>query len=181
MDSTPVTDSSVPMMSLRNIAINKILSSRNCHQVIQMYDVGIVTGHLDIAEEAKSFVSDKFAYFIERYGEEQLKDVLTEKDFNEMLSVHNERLKIEKRLSLKGSVIEREAIQLTESEVQDGFYPLKSLLPGVAWPSDVDPAKREQYLNPNEFEKTFGMTKESFNAIDDKHKKLQLKKDRGLF
>lgn len=55
--------------------------------------------------------------------------------------------------------MEREVVELKDNELQDGFYPLKSLLAGVAWPSDVDPSKREQYLSPSEFEKTFGMTK----------------------
>jgi hypothetical protein len=58
-------------------------------------------------------------------------------------------------------VVEREAVELLESDRESGFYPLKCLLPGVAWPSDVDPSKREQYLNPEEFERTFGMTKVS--------------------
>ena len=55
--------------------------------------------------------------------------------------------------------MEREVVKLTETEVKDGYYPLKSLLTGVSWPPDVDPCKREQYLSEEEFEKTFGMTK----------------------
>lgn len=61
--------------------------------------------------------------------------------------------------SLQGTVVEREEIELTEAEVKDGFYPMRCLVSGVSWPEDVDPAKREQYLNPVEFEQVFGMTK----------------------
>jgi hypothetical protein len=56
-------------------------------------------------------------------------------------------------------VIEREAVELDVVDCKDGFYQLKNLVSGVAWPSDVDPSTREQYLNPVEFKKTFGITK----------------------
>lgn len=56
-------------------------------------------------------------------------------------------------------------VVLKDTDLKDGFYPLKCLVAGVSWPSDVDPSKREQYLNPSEFEETFGMTKVSACTI----------------
>jgi hypothetical protein len=55
--------------------------------------------------------------------------------------------------------VERDVVELNDKDISDGYYPLKCLVAGVAWPSGVDPSKREQFLSPIEFEKTFGMTK----------------------
>ena len=60
---------------------------------------------------------------------------------------------------LQGSIVERDVVVLDESDLADGFFPLKCLVAGVSWPPSVDPTRREQYLHPEEFEETFGMTK----------------------
>jgi hypothetical protein len=53
--------------SLKEIAVKSIISSRNCHQIIQLYDYCNVAGQVDGACLAKDFISDKFAFFLERY------------------------------------------------------------------------------------------------------------------
>ena len=47
-------------------------------------------------------------------------------------------------------------------------------------PEDVDPSKKETYLNEAEFEKAFGMDSECFHAIP-QWKQVQMKKKAGLF
>ena len=63
---------------------------------------------------------------------------------------------------------------------EDGFYPLEALKQGVEWPKEVNPAKREQFLSPDDFEKVFNMSKEDFNKLD-KFKRERLKKEQSLF
>jgi hypothetical protein len=58
-------DDSVP--SLRDITVQSILESRNCHRIVQLYDCCNITGQKDAADLAKAFISDKFAFFIDRY------------------------------------------------------------------------------------------------------------------
>ena len=43
--------------------------------------------------------------------------------------------------------------------MNSGFYPFAALVAGVKWPDIVDPARREQYLDDDEFESIFKMTK----------------------
>jgi hypothetical protein len=54
-------------------------------------------------------------------------------------------------------VVEPPAVEINQSE--DGYYPLEVLVSGVAWPPNVEPTRREQYLKPEDFYTTFQMTK----------------------
>ena len=60
------------------------------------------------------------------------------------------------------------------------FYPLSSLLVGIAWADDVDPTRREQYLSDEDFYNVFRMEKTEFNALKT-FKQIRLKKEKGLF
>lgn len=61
-------EAETPLLSLREIVIESILSSRNCHLIIQLYDYCKNIAHQeDAASLAKEFIADKFAFFIERY------------------------------------------------------------------------------------------------------------------
>lgn len=55
------------VLSLRDLAVNSILASRNYHRIIQMYEFCINSGQFHAADTAKKFISDKFAFFLERY------------------------------------------------------------------------------------------------------------------
>lgn len=68
-------------------------------------------------------------------------------------------------MRVQGDVVERSEVALLPSEARDGFYPLRALVAGVKWPEGVDPARREQYLSPGEFEGVFGMTKVSARTL----------------
>jgi hypothetical protein len=56
-----------PLLSLRELVVKSILSSRNCHRIIQLYDYCNISGQVDAAALAKEFISDKFAFFVDRY------------------------------------------------------------------------------------------------------------------
>jgi hypothetical protein len=62
----------------------------------------------------------------------------------------------------------------------DGYLPYESLISGVKWPSFVDPKRREDYLDPEEFLQIFNMTKGEFHALKS-FKKEYLKKSKKLF
>ena len=55
------------ILSLKELSARAILSSRNCHHVVQMYDYCNVAGLNSLAAMAKKFMSDKFAFFLERF------------------------------------------------------------------------------------------------------------------
>lgn len=73
-----------------------------------------------------------------------------------------------------------EAVQPQRKEVGSKFHELKKLLTHKKWPTDVDPSERQKWLSPEEFLKTFCMTKEEFE-VQPKWKRIRLKKEKGLF
>ncbi|CAE7699545.1 Avil, partial [Symbiodinium microadriaticum] len=80
-----------------------------------------------------------------------------------------------------GTVLERPTVAINPSEgLERGEYPLRALVQGVAWPEDVDPTKREEYLSAAEFEEVFGMTKEEFRALP-RYVRIRTKKEKLLF
>lgn len=87
------------------------------------------------------------------------------------------------RLQIRGRVLEREA---TDSGVltgpdSDSFVPLAALQPVCRWPAFVDPARRESYLSPEDFdESALGMGREAFEALPP-WRRTELKKAAGLF
>lgn len=166
--------------SLQKLSVQAVIASRNCERVVQMYDFSNNAGLHEAYIEARRFIQDKFAFFLERYGESEMKKFLTAEDFAFMHKRHIDRLQIEARLRHKGSVVEREVVPFSDFDTEEGYYPLKCLIQGVAWPEGVDPSKRELYLSPAEFEKTFGMKKEEFQKLD-KIMRVRIKKDKGLF
>ena len=50
----------------------------------------------------------------------------------------------------------------------------------MVWPPDIDPAKRERHLQPNEFAAVFGITREAFEVMRP-FEQLRMKKAHGLF
>lgn len=56
-------------------------------------------------------------------------------------------------------MLERPVVDTSDDELRTGEYPLRALVQGVAWPSDVDPTCREEYLSDQEFLRVFSMTK----------------------
>ena len=60
------------------------------------------------------------------------------------------------------------------------YHPYDALVQGRDWPAGVNPAKREQYLSPDDFYKVFKMSLTAFNALDN-YKKIRLKKEVRLF
>jgi len=73
-----------------------------------------------------------------------------------------------------------EAVQPQRKEVGSKFYELEKLLTHKKWPADVEPSERQKWLSPEEFLKTFCMTKEEFE-VQPKWKRIRLKKEKGLF
>ena len=90
-----------------------------------------------------------------------------------------EREEAKYRMSyMKGSVVERDTPKVEREDLP--FYPLEALVQGVAWPKNVDPANREQFLSDSDFFDVFHMTKEEFRATP-KHIRIRLKKEKLLF
>lgn len=78
---------------------------------------------------------------------------------------------------------EKAAKMETETEEVKSGSPVTNTPPVTNRPQHVDgqdPEKREQCLSDEEFQKTFGMTKDAFAQLK-KWKQVQLKKEHGLF
>jgi len=139
------------------------------------------TSLLRIREKVRSKIGDIYPAIKERYGEEGCREILGD-DFDHFNDANEARLAAARSMAAyrAGKPIEKTAVEIVEGEVEEGFYPLRALVKGVAWPTQVDPAKREQFLSPSEFESVFKMSKETFNSLD-KFKRADLKKKHDLW
>jgi hypothetical protein len=61
-----------------------------------------------------------------------------------------------------------------------GLYPHAWLVSGLAWPDDVDPARREQHMQAADFQRLLGMDVEGFNKLP-AWKQVNLRKKHDLF
>ncbi len=102
-----------------------------------------------------------------------------------------------KSIALSGKIMERNKVELTDEEIaaaahsskctdakQQGggkkCYPPRALYSGVAWPDEVDPKNREDYLSDTDFVSVFGISREVYQELP-KFKKINLKKDKRMF
>lgn len=90
-----------------------------------------------------------------------------------------ERRRMRRLTHTFGVVVEKRTVQEAKRG-EDGSYPIEALLINVAWPPEVPPHQREQYLSPSVFLATFKMTKEEFNSLP-RYVRDRMKKDVGLF
>ena len=74
----------------------------------------------------------------------------------------------------------RRADERSSSSTDSFYHTYDALIQGREWPAGVDPAKREQYLSPDDFFKIFKMSKSAFSTLD-QHKKIRIKKEVRLF
>ena len=62
----------------------------------------------------------------------------------------------------------------------DGLYPHAWLVSSVAWPEEVDPARREQHLCRADFQRLMAMDVDAFNKLP-AWKQMALRKKHDLF
>ena len=62
----------------------------------------------------------------------------------------------------------------------EGLYPHAWLVSSVAWPEEVDPARREQHMQRADFQRLMGMDVEAFNKLP-AWKQMALRKKHDLF
>ncbi|KAJ1412006.1 hypothetical protein B484DRAFT_402451 [Ochromonadaceae sp. CCMP2298] len=172
----------VPLLS--TICLERILKSskyktlEGAMNIYMRLDSGLSI-YEKVRSHSKRFLANRFPMLVEKYGREELDFI-----FNE-----EEMLKIEAELAdsaavkhffsgLKGTVLEPTVVLVQAAE--DGTYPLEALVQGAAWPADVDPSKREQYLSSDAFVQVFRMSKEAFN-LQDKIMRMRQKKECKLF
>mmetsp|Transcript_15844 Transcript_15844/g.26488 ORF Transcript_15844/g.26488 Transcript_15844/m.26488 type:complete len:195 (+) Transcript_15844:197-781(+) len=131
---------------------------------------------------SKGILRERYSMWLEKFGYDELSTVINPEDLEMFDIAHREYLAVKKRFSeLKGTVLA--PIEYSSDIIKrrdDGTYPIEVLLQGAAWPTDVDPAKREQYLSNDDFKHIFGITKEEFNNKD-KFVRVRLKKEHKLF
>ena len=127
-----------------------------------------------------NYFRDRFSYLHATYDQESLINMFGIEDLEKLTAMMTERLNVERLARIRiGAEVERVAPS-NSSPTEDGYYPIECLRSGVKWPSGVDPAKREQFLSPTDFETIFDMSKEKFEKLD-KYKRIRLKKEKDLF
>jgi hypothetical protein len=183
-ENNNMSQSSPP--SLKDICINTIIKCKYFTTMSEAHRVyNSVLIHLPEYEKLKKYLLNVFQKDFPRYlleiGEEELESNFDAETFSFLKRQHEEQEKIKARFaSLKGTIIERKEVKLELVSSREGFYPLEALLDGMAWPSDVDPTKREQHLHPEDFYAIFNMSKEEFKSLP-KYKRDRIKKDKRLF
>jgi hypothetical protein len=119
-------------------------------------------------------------------GAARLQLVVDDSCFWEVLladDVAAERARTVARLS--GSVMEKQAVANADDVARVGAdgrrtYPLALLVSTVAWPEDVDSARRELSLHDDEFSLLFKVDKAAFAKLP-AWKQTQLRKQHDLF
>eukprot|EP00873_Tetraselmis_striata_P017817 jgi/Tetstr1/438081/TSEL_026706.t2 len=118
----------------------------------------------NIERECLRFLENTFAVMLEREGREVLEDVLGSARVAQLLHEKEESVAWKRKKALlksqgrvlepqlcAESVVERSS-QAEGTSVSGGpAYPYLLLKAGMAWPSDVDPAQREQHLSEADF------------------------------
>lgn len=128
-------------------------------------------------------IQNKFPTMLIKVGVNRLEEMIGSEYMAILLKMYENENYVKRRMESyrTGTVVEKEKLDPQEKvATRDGFYPLAALLQGVEWPSDVDPSRREEYLHPDDFARTFGMEIESFLRLP-AFKKTRLKKEKGLF
>jgi hypothetical protein len=130
---------------------------------------------------SKLALNDQFPALFQKFGRDYLIDLLGDKIFHQLMERYEWQLGVKSKMASYRSGIVLQAEKLVDvQQSREGYYPLAALLQGVEWPDNVDPSRREEYLDPQEFEHIFGMTRESFISLP-KFQKMRLKKENRLF
>ncbi len=120
-----------------------------------------------------------FAALRSKFGDDDLRNIFDPIDWERFTSAlkEHEEWKQKQAYITKGTVLERKPLSTT---TLSDTYPLSALVQGVEWPSNVNPAKREQFLSDEEFQAHFKMTKEQFRKQPD-FVRIRMKKELNLF
>lgn len=130
---------------------------------------------------ARRTLEDQFPSLFQKFGKDCVLEIIGDEFYNQLIEKYEWQLGIKNKMAYYRSGVVLQPEQITHAEqTREGYYPLASLLQGVEWPSNVDPSRREDYLDPEEFLGIFGMTRESFNRLP-KFQKIRLKKENRLF
>lgn len=133
----------------------------------------------EIRIHAVQKLAERYPMLREKYGIEEMKLIFSPEDLDNFEKELKDSQEIKSRFAhLKGTVLA--PVERVVAQTEDGCYPIDALIQGAAWPSDVDPSKRESYLSDKDFLAVFKMTKSEF-AEKDKYVRLRLKKEHKLF
>ena len=181
--------------SLESLCMNILLLSRkdynqsmdSCLQYYQFLNDLIHLGLKDMSnlmnhmQDLKRSITLRFPAMIERYDEENLKALLSAEFYQQLQDELQASIAAKKKMASyrSGSIAQVPSYQdIQPSEL--GFYPLEALVQGVEWPKGIDVAKREYYLEPDEFYRVFRMNKDQFYQLS-KIDRIKLKKAHQLF
>lgn len=124
-------------------------------------------------------IEDSYPFLRKSCTIDELKELVPEIDWMMVEQRYIGLIMSKQRMSqLKGTVLER--ISAPVNEENTDYYPLACLVKGVAWPANVDPANREQFLCDDDFFNVFDISKRDFERLPAFKKRL-LKEQNGLF
>jgi len=191
---TPPAPPSPPSPSLRTLSLLERLPELTSHELAELVDCTTVAAVLEAstggrAPAARLLAADLLARSFKSVvratqgGIGRLRAALNDDKVWATLTVEadlHERLRTVAHTS--GLVLEKSQVITPPRQNADGpaTYPLECLLSSVAWPSDVDPARRERSLHEDEFVALFQMGKPEFEKLPG-WKQRELRKKHDLF
>ena len=168
------------MKSLNDTCIDSLVHWIGTRQMDleNIREVSLRLSHTSLNEKLNTWLSRNYVIVRERYSRDALESILgVEKVDIEERRIND--IEMAKKLMAtfrSGCVIDPISSEFIEAE----FYPLRCLVAGVAWPKEVDPTRREDWLDEETFMKVLGMNKNSFKALAT-FERIRLKKSANLF
>eukprot|EP00002_Diphylleia_rotans_P001601 TRINITY_DN10891_c0_g1_i1.p1 TRINITY_DN10891_c0_g1~~TRINITY_DN10891_c0_g1_i1.p1 ORF type:complete len:186 (+),score=45.52 TRINITY_DN10891_c0_g1_i1:112-669(+) len=173
--------------SLKDICVKKAIEKGDFspEKILDWWDFAGSFGNKGIAEHVRSLLNTRYEYYLEKIGEIVLKERLGEDVYRELFE--RKELKMWRRsASFSGSIIDKPPAK-DENGLVYGvdvplceFYPMECLQSHVKWPANVDPSRREMYLNDSNFVAVMGISRTEFLRLP-LFKQILIKKEKDLF
>jgi len=138
-------------------------------ETLQLLDLANELDLRDLREETLGAIRFSYDFFRDAAGEDLLRELCGEREVAGMETARTERERSRRYLRQQGTVLEPVATEYTTRSTGEeetlACYPYEALIAGVQWPKGVDPARREDWLSDQDFEKHLKMTREAFKAL----------------
>jgi len=172
--------------SLRDICQDQL--AKHIIGKIETVHVLQVANDLQLSElrtECIRTIRFKFDFFKDNVEDDYLRELLNDEEMEDMERASRERKRFSQYIKQEGKILSNASTPFSTISASDAsgervFFPIDALVSGVKWPDGIDPTKREEWLNDEDFERVFRMSKDGFRALGRFHKE-RLKKDAKLW
>lgn len=182
--------------SLRQACVRKIKLHINIHTVLPLLQFLQSYGHAlscskDIEAACLTFVLRTYRCLREVHGPLAVRAAVGTATWEPLERGEQDFMRTRRLLAVRGRVLQ--SVSFHECQTIEGgsrtatnsvaglrAYPYKWLLAGKQWPTDVDPAWRERFLDEPNFESLFKMSYATFSSLPE-WRQVQLKQEKLLW